>query len=48
MSAPVRTPDEAYQAGAAAARDHPPLDDAQVTAVALLLAACQAPKVKAA
>ena len=34
----VRTPDDAWDAGAAAAQDAPPLDDAQVTEVAILLA----------
>ena len=34
----IRTPDEAYEAGARAAQDGPPLTAQQVTAIAILLA----------
>ena len=47
MSA-LRTVDQVYEAGADAARDHPPFTEAQVTWAYLLVAACKPPKVKAA
>jgi hypothetical protein len=48
MTDAIRTPDDAWAAGAAAATGTPPLDDAQVTAIAVLLAPHRAPGDKAA
>jgi len=39
----VRTPDDAFAAGQAAAADDPPLTEQQVTAVAVLLAPVRPP-----